>query len=69
MPLLALNCVSCVFVQNHRVFLCKIKYLAKLLVGGSKSISSRVFVSATIADPVNVSLKVKKKVSNETKRM
>ena len=48
MPLLALNCVD-------RMFLRKIKYLAKLLVGGSKSISSRVFVSATIADPVNVS--------------
>ena len=40
----------------YRVFLRKIKYLAKLLIGGSKSISSRVFVSATIADPVNVSL-------------
>ena len=40
----------------YRVSLRKIKYLAKLLVGGSKSISSRVFVSATIADPVNVSL-------------
>ena len=34
----------------YRVFLRKIKYLAKLLVGDSKSINSRVFVSATIAD-------------------
>ena len=40
----------------YRVFLRKIKYLAKLLVDDSKSNSSRVFVSATIADPVNVSL-------------
>ena len=40
----------------YRIFLRKIKYLSKLLVGDSKSISSRVFVSATIADPVDVSL-------------
>ena len=40
----------------YRIFLCKIKYLSKLLVGDSKSISSRVFVSATIADPLDVSL-------------
>ena len=49
----------CLFLPSivmYRIFLRKIKYLAKLLLGDSESISSRVFVSTTIADPVNVSL-------------